>query len=104
MHKTTLPILALLLSISGGAIAETAEEMQQRLNQEVAASPFNAGDIKKAAAYAEDALKQGIQPVMVAPSYWIPGSSCSYLTTYRYYRYDDYRNCVYYHRYYGHYW
>jgi len=102
--KNSLWTLALLLAIAGEASAETAEEMQQRLNAEVAASPFNGGDYKKAAAYAEDALKRGIQPVMVAPSYWVPGSSCSYLTTHRYYRYDDYRDCVYYHRYYGHYW
>jgi hypothetical protein len=99
-------IAALLCLASATATAEdpAAEEMQRRLNEEVMASHFNAGDIKKAEAYAEDALKKGIPPVTAAPSYWQPGWTCDYLGSYRYYNYYDYRNCVYYHHYYGRYW
>lgn len=97
-------LLALALSIPAVAADPTAAEMQKQLNAEVMASPFNAGDIKKAEEYAADAIKRGIQPVATPPSYWVPGSNCGYLTTYRYYNYHDYRNCVYYHRYYGRYW
>lgn len=82
------------------------EEMQRKLNAEVMATPFNPGDIKKAEAWAEDAKKQGVAPQPQPPSYWQPGWTCASLIGYRayYYSYSDYRNCVYYHRYYGRYW
>jgi hypothetical protein len=79
-------------------------EMQRALNQQVMAAPFNAGDVKKARAYAEESKKQGVVPVVQAPAYWVPGWSCANLTVYRYYNYGDYQNCVYYHHYYGRYW
>ncbi len=99
-------VSALLLVIVAGtaAHAETAAEMQKRLNAEVLSSEFDPGDLKKAEAYADDALKKNIKPVQAAPSYWQPGWTCGNLTRYRYYRYRDYRDCIYYHRYYGHYW
>lgn len=78
--------------------------MQRALNAEVASSPFNPGDIKKAQQYADEALKKGIAPITQAPVYWQPGWTCASLTHYLYYRYSDYRNCVYHHRYYGRYW
>lgn len=100
-----LSILALVLLTSTAVLANpTAEEMQRKLNEEVMASPFNPGDIKKAEAYAEEAKKNGMQPVAVAPSYWQPGWTCGQVAGYRYYNYYDYRNCIYYHRYYGRYW
>ncbi len=80
------------------------EEMQKQLNQQVMSSAFNAGDIKKAEAYAEEAKKSGIPPVVQPPTYWAPGWTCANLTSYRHYYYNDYRNCVYYHHYYGRYW
>ena len=85
------------------ADAERAER-QRALNAEALASPFNAGDIKNAQAYAEDALKKGIVPVGQPPRYWQPGWDCGALTRYRYYSYSDYRDCVYHYRYYGRYW
>lgn len=79
-------------------------EMQRSLNAEVLASAFNAGDVKKAEAYADDALKRGLQPVAQPPDYWQPGWDCAALTRYRYYVYSHYRDCIYYHRHYGRYW
>jgi hypothetical protein len=112
MHDTPCPrqktrsLLAVLLCLTCfPAPAESdMEAMQRQLNAEVLSSPFNAGDIRKAEAYAAEALKNQLQPVAVAPSYWRPGWSCGHLTRYRHYNYYDYRNCVYYHRYYGRYW
>lgn len=103
MRASVLVLVLCALSLPAGAESEM-EAMQKRLNAEALASPFNAGDIKKADAYAEDALKKKVEPVAIAPSYWQPGWSCGHLTSYRYYNYYDYRNCVYYHRYYGRYW
>jgi hypothetical protein len=98
----------MLMAVSASVMADDAdkarEEMQRKLNESVMSSPFNAGDIKKAQAWAEDAKKQGVAPVPQAPSYWRPGWSCSNLTAYAYYNYMDYRNCVYHHYYYGRYW
>lgn len=105
IRQFRVSILTLLLCASGLAFGETeAEALQRKLNDEVTASAFNAGDIKKADAFANDALKKGIQPVSTAPTYWQPGWTCSYLTSYRYYNYYDYRNCIHYHRHYGRYW
>jgi hypothetical protein len=79
-------------------------ELQRQLNQQVMAAPFNPGDIQKAEAYAEQARKSNLVPVMQVPSYWSPGWTCGNMTSYRYYNYGDYRNCVYYHHHYGRYW
>jgi hypothetical protein len=92
-------------STSVPAVADEARSrMQEALNEEVLSSPFDPGDVEKANAYAEQAMKQNLKPVQVAPTYWQPGWTCSNLVSYRYYRYRDYRNCIYYHRYYGRYW
>lgn len=102
-HLLFLAALA-TFGLTSIAAAETMEEMQRRLNAEVMASEFDAGDIKKAEAYADEAQKRGEKPVTQAPSYWQPGWTCSHLTRYRYYNYYHYRNCIYHHRYYGYYW
>jgi len=78
--------------------------MQQSLNAEVFAAPFDPGDVDKAKAYAEEALKKKVKPVVTPPSYWQPGWSCARLTRYHGYQYNHYRNCIYHHRYYGRYW
>ncbi|MBT9487107.1 MAG: hypothetical protein IV093_06310 [Rubrivivax sp.] len=80
------------------------EQMQHKLNQEVMAAPFNPGDIQKAQREAEAAKRQNLPPVMQPPAYWLPGWTCANLTTYRYYVYSAYRDCVYHHHYHGRYW
>jgi hypothetical protein len=99
-------LAVLLLSFFQSSVRADAarDEMQKSLNAEVMNSPFDPGDVAKAKAYAEEAVKKAIPPTAVAPTYWQPGWTCSDLTSYRYYRYYDYRNCIYYHRYYGRYW
>jgi len=97
-------LLAALTSACTMAAADEREDMQKALNQQVMSTPFNAGDIKKAEAYAAEAKKQGVAPMASPPTYWVPGWTCASLAGYRYYNYGDYQNCVYYHYYYGRYW
>lgn len=106
MLKRMLPgALVLVVSASAAMADDDARAaMQRALNAEVLAAPFDPGDVNKAKAYADAAIKKDIKPVVVAPTYWRPGWTCGHLTRYRYYRYRDYRNCVYHHRYYGRYW
>ena len=109
MNHRLLTLAAVLSAASGLACAaddadKAREEMQKSLNAQVMNSPFNAGDMKKAEAWAEEAKKKGVTPVPKPPAYWQPGWSCANLTTYAYYNYGDYRNCVYYHHYYRRYW
>jgi hypothetical protein len=97
-----LPLAVASASVSADDAAR--EEMQRKLNEQVMASPFNAGDIKKAEAWAVEAKKKGVVPEQQPPGYWRPGWTCHHMTAYPGYYYRHYRNCVYYHRYYGRYW
>ena len=106
-RRTLLLLMAGLASLAAHAADDGAAErarMQRALNEQVMSAPFNAGDIKKAEDYAEQAKKQGVLPVPRPPAYWAPGWTCSSLPAYVGYVYTDYRNCIYYHRYYGRYW
>lgn len=76
-------------------------EMQKRLNAQVMEKPFTVEDAAKVDAYVEEAMKKGLKPRQTAPENWRPGYTCRDLWRYSYY---DYRDCVYYHRYYGRYW
>jgi hypothetical protein len=107
MRSATLTIGILLVSTTTTRAdeAQTArDEMQRALNKETMATPFNAGDIKKASVYAVEAKAQNVQPVLQPPSYWIPGWTCASMTASPYYTYLGYRNCIYYHHYHGRYW
>ncbi len=103
MNRQGLLWTALLL-FSPLVMSGPKEDMQKQLNQEVMESEFDAGDPQRAQAYADEAMKKGLKPVGSGPSYWKPGWTCDSLAGSVYYRYSDYRNCVYYHRYYGRYW
>lgn len=100
----TLGLAGFSAAASAASSAEERAEMQRRLNEEVMSRPFDAGDVAKADAYAEEALKKKVRPVERFPSYWQPGWTCAHITRSPYYRYSDYRDCVYYHRYHGRYW
>jgi hypothetical protein len=79
---------------------EDMAEMQKQLNAGVMAKPFSVEDEAKIDAYVKDAMKKDLKPKESAPSYWQPGWTCNNL----YGHYYDYRDCRYYHRYYGRYW
>jgi hypothetical protein len=103
----TFVALATATFVSGALAGDNdkaREDMQRQLNQQVMSAPFNAGDIKKAEEYSENAKKEGVVPAAQGPAYWAPGWTCANIAAYRYYAYGDYQNCVYYHYYYGRYW
>ena len=83
---------------------EDMAEMQRRLNEQVMSQPFDAGDVEKADAYANEAMKKHLPPSGRVPSYWEQGWTCDDMTRSPYYSYRDYRDCVYYHRYHNRYW
>jgi Ni/Co efflux regulator RcnB len=85
------------------ASAQDKAEMQRQLNAETMQKPFAVEDATKVDAYVTEAMKKNLQPRQAAPSYWQPGYTCD--SYYRnHYNYIDYRDCIYYHRYYGRYW
>ena len=105
MKKTTLIVALVLSGLPFGSASAGEEEdmaaMQRALNAEVMARDFDPGDVKRADAYIEEAMKKGIKPEAAAPSFWRPGYTC---VDARRYSYAAYRNCRYHYRYYGRYW
>lgn len=98
-----LGMFALTITVPGLLQAgekEDMEAMQKQLNQNVLERPFNPGDKAAIDAYLEQAVKKGTPPPQIQPpANWQPGWTCSNLM----YSYYQYRNCLHYHRYYGHY-
>jgi hypothetical protein len=76
-------------------------EMQKRLNDQVMQKPFSVEDAAKVDAYVQEAMKKDLKPRQTPPKDWRPGYTCNDLWRYSY---NEYRDCVYYHRYYGRYW
>ncbi|RMH36381.1 MAG: hypothetical protein D6690_05915 [Nitrospirae bacterium] len=79
---------------------EDMEALQRALNQQVLDRPFDPGDRAAVDKYLEESLKKGVKPVESPPPGWRPGWTCANLT----YSFRWYRNCLYYHHYYGYYW
>ncbi len=94
---------AWLLAAASASAASDDEmaQMQKQLNAQVMSRPFTVEDQAKIDAYVEDAMKKDIKPPTEPPPHWLPGYTCMDLWRYAY---DEYRDCFYYHRYYGHYW
>lgn len=105
MIKTILFPFFLMTFLAAPVFADSEEDemaaMQRQLNSEVMAQGFDPGDLAKLDAYMADALKKDIKPVAKPPSYWRPGYTCNNIYSYGY---RAWRNCRYYHRYYGRYW
>lgn len=104
MNQVSALLLFTLLA-AAAAFANEEEEMaamQRQLNAEVMEKPFSAADEAKVSAYMKDAMAKDLKPeVRKAPSYWRPGYTCANIYSYGW---STYRNCRYYHRYYGRYW
>lgn len=79
--------------------AEDRAEMQKKLNQGVMEQPFSVEDTAKIDAYIKDAMQKDLKPQQKPPRSWRPGYTCANL-----HDYYEYRNCLYYYRYYGRYW
>ena len=76
------------------------EAQQKLLNQEVMAQPFHAEEPEKVDAYIKESMEKNIKPLEYTGDHWQRGYTCHDMLRYSWY---EYRNCMYYHRYYGHY-
>ncbi len=82
--------------------ADDMADMQKQLNQETLAKPFSVPDEGEINKYIEQATKNNVKPVEYKGKHWKRGYTCA--DQYRYSRsYNAYRNCRYYHHYYGRY-
>lgn len=106
MHHSRFNFFLLVIAIfiiSPSLFAETAAEMQQRLNAEAMNKSFEVEDVSKIDSYINDAMKKNLQPRKNPPANWQPGYTCDGYYG-MYHNYYDYRDCLYYHRYYGRFW
>lgn len=90
-----------LTASSPDSFADQRSEMQKRLNEQVMEKPFSVENEANLNAYIEEATKRGTPPRSEPSKYWRRGYTCGDLRRYSWY---DYRDCSYYHRYYGYYW
>ena len=94
-------LLFAIAHVSAQTEAELAA-MQKQLNAQVMEKPFSVEDEAKIDAYIKSSMEKDLKPeVTKAPSYWKPGYTCADIYSYGW---NSYRNCRYYHRYYGTYW
>ena len=76
------------------------QAMQKQLNQQVMKQPFYAEDPAKVDAYVKEAMKKHLKPKVYSGSHWRRGYTCHDMLRWSWY---EYRNCMYYYRYYGYY-
>jgi hypothetical protein len=96
--------IGIVLAASAGAVFSATEaekiEMQKRLNAEVLSKPFFAEEPEKVEAYIQEASKRKLKPPEYTGANWREGYTCRDLLRYSWH---EYRDCAYYHRYYGRY-
>ena len=88
------------LLMSGFAHAQTAAEMQRQLNQQTLDRNFDVKSEAELNSYIDAATKRGEVPKPYQGTNWRPGYTCADL---RPYGWREYRDCMYYYRYYGRY-
>jgi hypothetical protein len=74
--------------------------MQKKLNAQVMEQPFHAEDPEKVDAYVKEAMKKHLKPKVYKGDHWQRGYTCHDMLRWSWY---EYRNCMYYYRYYGYY-
>jgi hypothetical protein len=94
-------LLFISVIVPASSFAESMEEMQRRLNEQVMQKPFSVEDQSRIDAYMKDAMKKNLEPVKTPPKYWQPGYTCASIRGYGWRVYSD---CAYHYRYYGRYW
>lgn len=99
--KLNLFLLYSLVIFSAAVEADERTEIQKRLNEQVLDNSFSVESDANLNAYIEDATKRGLPPKSEPSKYWRRGYTCGDL---RRYSWNDYRDCSYYHHYYGYYW
>ena len=107
MGRAVLRIIGCVLVLVTGLLGvvwagekEDMEALQKQLNKGVLEKPFNPGDAAALDTYLQQAVKNNAPPPqMQPPAGWQPGWTCNNLM----YSFYQYRNCLHYHQYYGHY-
>lgn len=94
-------LLAVLFLLAHTAEAEKIVDLQKQLNDEVMQKSFSVENEASLNAYIEEATRKGKPPKTEPSKYWRQGYTCADL---RRYSWTDYRDCSYYHHYYGYYW
>jgi hypothetical protein len=79
---------------------QTLQEMQKSLNEQVLSQPFGVAEEEQVKSYIADATKRGVVPSAQPGPNWRPGYTCADLQRYSWH---EYRECRYYHWYYGYY-
>ena len=96
--------VGLLIFTSQFSFASSEEDemaaMQKQLNAEVMNKEFLAEEPEKVDAYIKDAMKKNLKPQEYTGKHWREGYTCRDLLRYSW---EEYRNCRYYHHYYGRY-
>lgn len=102
-HRVVAAILGLCVfsTVSADEDADMAA-YQAQLNAQVMEKPFSVEDEAKIDAFVKSAMEKDLKPdVSSKPASWRPGYTCADIYNVSW---SAYRNCRYYHRYYGRYW
>ena len=105
MAKLLISVFAGLLMISTIAVFASDKDdemarMQKQLNQDVMSQEFLAEEPEKVDAYIKEAMEKNLKPLEYKGTHWRSGYTCHDLLRYSW---QEYRDCRYYHRYYGRY-
>jgi len=104
MSKTISFVISLFLMANVAAHASEQEDemarMQKQMNQDVMSQEFLAEEPAKVDAYIKEAMEKKLKPLEYTGTHWRAGYTCHDLLRWSWY---EYRDCRYYHRYYGRY-
>lgn len=94
-------LLTATLASAASADNKSLQDAQKKLNQQTMERGFSAPDPAAVETYIRDAMTRNIDPRRQPPSYWHNGYTCENALQYSH---QDYMECMYYYRHYGHYW
>jgi len=107
MKKNILVLVLFIGSVllASPALADDEEDealrrAQEQLNAEVLSQPFLAERPEEVESYIKKAMEKNLKPEEYKGTNWKPGYTCHDLLRFSW---REYRNCKYYHRYYGRY-
>lgn len=103
MHLTIGFLIGLLFFVNSAAVFASDEDematIQKKYNTEIMEQEFFAEQPDKVEAYIREAMKKELKPKEYSGIYWRRGYTCRDLLRHSW---IEYRDCRYYHRYYGH--
>jgi hypothetical protein len=88
------------LSFAAPCRADEKAKVQKQLNSEVLNQGFDVKREDELNAYIDEATRKGLKPKTYTGNHWRRGATCGDLLSYSW---TEYRDCMYYYRYYGRY-